>query len=303
MHWDGDREYDPALKHGAPTRNRKQNRSHNSHNLRSQLQIKFVALLKVLRNQFVTGSWPVQTVVRALYPIGTTCTVHRGPLKGLRFRVTQGMGFTYAWGIGVEQWNFDGLVQPGMCVYDVGANSGQSTLALARAVGTFGRVVAFEPVDSVFANLVANLQLNPSLQVTPVCAAAYERRGSLEFLFRRDEVTQGRLADVEPTYAVINAETIIVRAVRLDDYSTESWPVPQLLKIDVEGGGGAVLRGAQNLIAQYRPVIYIELHGPEEQKAVRELLMSLRYKAHAMSGQEVEDPTTGWASPLVCMPV
>ena len=129
------------------------------------------------------------------------------------------MGFTYAWGIGVEQWDFDGLVRHGMCVYDIGANCGQSTLSLARAVGTSGRVVAFEPVDSVFANLVANLQLNPSLQVTPVCAAAYERKGRLEFLFRRDEVTQGRLADVEPTYAVVNAETIMVRAVRLDDYN------------------------------------------------------------------------------------
>ena len=213
------------------------------------------------------------------------------------------MGFTYAWGIGVEQWDFDGLVQHGMCVYDIGANCGQSTLSLARAVGTSGRVVAFEPVDSVFANLVANLQLNPFLRVTPVCAAAYERKGRLEFLFSHDEATQGRLADVEPTYAVANAETIMVRAVRLDDYSTEGWPVPQLLKIDVEGGAGAVLRGAQNLIAQHRPAIYIELHGPEEQRAVGQLLTSFRYKAQTMSGQEVEDPTTGWASPLVCMPV
>jgi FkbM family methyltransferase len=213
------------------------------------------------------------------------------------------MGFTYAWGIGVEQWDFDGLVRHGMCVYDIGANCGQSTLSLARAVGTSGRVVAFEPVDSVFANLVANLQLNPSLQVTPVCAAAYKTKGRLEFLFSRDEVTQGRLADVEPTYAVRNSETIMVRTVRLDDYNTECWPVPQLLKLDVEGGAGAVLRGAQNLIAQHRPAIYIELHGPEEQRAVRQLLISFRYKAQTMSGVEVTDPTAEWASPLVCMPL
>jgi FkbM family methyltransferase len=212
------------------------------------------------------------------------------------------MGFTYAWGIGVEQWGFERLVQPGMCVYDIGANCGQSTLSLARVVGSSGQVVAFEPVDRVFANLTFNIRLNPSLQVTPVCAAAHERSGQVDFLFGSDAVTQGRLADAEPTYSVPNASTISVRAVRLDDYIFEGWPTPQVLKIDVEGGAGAVIRGAQSLITQHRPTIYIELHGPEEQRAVRELLITFRYKAETMSGSEVPDPTIGWSTPLVCMP-
>ncbi len=259
-------------------------------------------MLKLLRNQNITSTRSVQAVVRKLYPIGKICTVHRGPLKGLRFRVTQGMGFTYAWGIGVEQWEFGRLVQPGMCVYDIGANCGQSTLSLARVVGTSGRVVAFEPVESVFANLVFNIKLNPSLRVTPVCAAAYGRSGLFDFMFGSDSVTQGRLADVERTYTVPAAKTISVRAVRLDDYIFEGWPAPQLLKIDVEGGGGAVIQGAQSLITQHRPAIYIELHGPEEQRAVRELLTTFRYEAKTLSGSEVPDPTIGWSSPLVCTP-
>src|SRR5437764_2539192 len=154
-------------------------------------------IFKLLRNQNITSIRSVQVVVRKIYPIGKICKVHRGPVKGLRFRVTQGMGFTYAWGIGVEQWDFVPLVQPGMCVYDIGANCGQSTLSLARVVGSSGRVVAFEPVESIFANLAFNINLNPVLQVTAVCAAAYERSGQLDFLFRSDEVTPGRLADVE----------------------------------------------------------------------------------------------------------
>src|SRR5262249_19194069 len=140
-------------------------------------------MLQLLQNQIITSSRCTQALVRKLYPIGKICTIYRGPLKGLRFRVTQGMGFTYAWGIGVDQWQFEGIVRPGMCVYDIGANCGQSTLSLARAVGISGQVVAFEPVDSVFANLVFNMKLNPSLRVTPVCAAAHERSGQFDFLF------------------------------------------------------------------------------------------------------------------------
>jgi FkbM family methyltransferase len=212
------------------------------------------------------------------------------------------MGFTYAWGIGVEQWDFLGLIRPGMTVYDVGANCGQSTLHLAMLVGKCGRVVAFEPVECLFTNLVFNLQLNSLLQVTPVCAAASHRTGKSEFLFNDNAPTQGHLGNVEPSYTLSDATTMSVQTIRLDDYALKCWPAPHFLKIDVEGGAMAVLRGAEGLLTHCRPVIYVELHGPEEQEAVRDLVTTFRYKAQTLSGLEVEDPTAGWFSPLMCMP-
>jgi FkbM family methyltransferase len=212
------------------------------------------------------------------------------------------MGFTYAWAISTEQWEFGSLVKPGMCVYDIGANCGQSTLSLAKAVGVWGRIVAFEPVEEVFANLTFNLKLNPSLRVNPVCAAASEHKGQLYFLFDRNLATQGHLCGVEPTYVLPNAKTISVCSVRLDDYIQEGWPAPQFLKIDVEGGAGSVLAGAKNLIATQRPTIYLELHGPEEQSAVRELLETFDYQALTLSGSQVLNPTAAWFNPLICKP-
>lgn len=255
-----------------------------------------------LRGHNLGGTRPAQLVARAVYPYASVRTVVRGPLKGLRFKVAPAMGFTYAWGIGVEQWAFPGLVQPGMCVYDIGANCGQSTLSLAASVGTSGRVIAFEPVDRNFSNLVCNIELNPSLHVIPVNAAAAEKSGWLDFHFDVDLPTQGHLRGVEPTYSLPNAKTVRVRAIRLDDYAAETWPAPQFMKIDVEGGAGAVLNGAQELIARHRPTIYVELHGPEEQQAVRELLRVCGYRAETLSGEIVPDPTAGSFSPLVCKP-
>lgn len=259
-------------------------------------------MYNILRNQHLTSNRLAQALVRTVYPNGSICRVRRGSLKGLQFKVSPGMGFTYAWGIGVEQWDFRKLVQPGMCVYDIGANCGQSTLSLAKMVGMTGRVVAFEPVEQLFANLVFNLRLNPSLKVIPVGAAASSHNGRLDFFFDSEFATQGRIADVEPSHVLPNAMKISVRAVRLDDYMLEGWPMPQFMKIDVEGGAGSVLGGAQTLIGLHRPTIYIELHGPEEQNAVRELLTKFEYKAQTLSGEEIPEPTAGWFSPLVCKP-
>jgi FkbM family methyltransferase len=243
----------------------------------------------------------IQAVTRQLYPFGSIRTVHRGPLKGLRYKVAPGMGFTYAWAWGVEQWDFSDLVRPGMCVYDIGANCGQSTLSLAKLVGHSGLVVAFEPVETNFAILASNIRLNPSLRVTPICAAASERNGPLDFLLDSNRPSQGRMSFVEPSYTLPQAKRMSVRGIRLDQYISEHWPPPQFLKIDVEGGAGAVLRGARSLIAHHRPTIYLELHGPEEQEAVRELL-TFGYVANMPSGLQVPNPTAGWFNPLICKP-
>ncbi|WP_237561304.1 FkbM family methyltransferase [Halostella pelagica] len=45
----------------------------------------------------------------------------------------------------------------------------------------------------------------------------------------------------------------------LDDYRPRSEP-PDVITIDVEGGEYDVLLGAQQLLASYRPVLYVELH-------------------------------------------
>jgi FkbM family methyltransferase len=251
----------------------------------------------------LTGEALLRAAVRKIYPIGSVRTVRRGPLKGLRFKVMPAMGGTYAWGFGVEQWVFGSLIREGMCVYDVGANYGQSTLSLALSVGPSGKVVAFEPVTEIFANLVFNICLNPSLQVEPICAAASERNGVSDFLFDCNLASQGRLKGVEPTYILPNAKAVSVRTVRLDDYFREGRPAPEFIKIDVEGGAGAVLRGADHIIAEHRPTIYVELHGPVEQTAIRELLKNFRYKAQTPSGFDVPDPTAGWFNPLVCRPL
>lgn len=243
------------------------------------------------------------SLIRMAYPFGAVRAIRRGPLRGRRYVVAPAMGFTYAWHINGEQWAcLAALAKANDCVYDVGANRGQSTLHLASAVGPGGRVVAFEPVPGVYADLDRNLRLNGLAQVTAVNAAASDHEGTAEFLFDTAQPTQGKLAAVEPTNTLRTATAQQVRLVRLDDYERHGWPVPRLIKIDVEGGAAAVLAGAERLIAATKPAVFVELHGPEERAAVKRLLDTHGYSAHTPHGDPVADPTAASASVLVCRP-
>jgi hypothetical protein len=55
---------------------------------------------------------------------------------------------------------FKELIKEGDTVYDIGANIGSHTLAMARMVGEEGTVAAFEPQRQIYYVLCGNIALN-----------------------------------------------------------------------------------------------------------------------------------------------
>ena len=55
------------------------------------------------------------------------------------------------------------IIKPGQTVLNIGANVGSHTLPLAKLVGNYGRVVAFEPTAFAYGKLMVNIALNPKL--------------------------------------------------------------------------------------------------------------------------------------------
>jgi hypothetical protein len=74
-----------------------------------------------------------------------------------------------------------------------------------------------------------------------------------------------------------------------------------MLKIDVEGAATQVLAGAQATLREHKPLVYIELHGPEEQAGVRDYLQAIGYRLWRLDGSEVIDPVGRFTTPLWCM--
>jgi len=245
----------------------------------------------------------VKRVARALYPTNSVRRVLLGPAKGCAYVVQPGMAASYALGRGLYADFFPGRVLPGMTVYDVGANKGQMALIFSRLVGARGHVLALEPARSQFAILERNLALNRISTVEALCAAASDADGSARFVFAPEYDTQGKLDSDESAAVAAGATAVQVPTFRLDTLLAEGRAVPDLIKIDVEGGLAPVLRGARGLLGGPRaPLVYVELHGIEEQAAVRDELIARGYAVYTLEGEPVRDPTAAWRNPLWCTP-
>jgi FkbM family methyltransferase len=173
------------------------------------------------------------------------------------------------------------------------------SLIFAALVGPTGRVLAFEPSLPEYRRLVTNIRLNDLDNVACFNAAAADFSGDTPFDYHPQFPTQGKMALVEPSYIVSGAARVSVPAITLDSLLGIQ-PPPHIMKIDVEGAAGSVLRGARTILNSIGPTIFVELHGPEEQAAIRDELLGRGYVAETLEGETILDPTSHWHSPLWC---
>ncbi len=146
---------------------------------------------------------------------------------------------------------FERYCSPGMTVVDVGANVGYYSLLAARLVGPQGRVVALEPNSENCRLLLASLRKNGLSNVELLPVAADVEQG---WAYYSTHVgSNGGLIGSEDLLALPG---VVVPTFRLDDLV--AGPVG-LLKMDVEGAEGRVVRGATRLIERDRPVVTTEL--------------------------------------------
>jgi FkbM family methyltransferase len=152
------------------------------------------------------------------------------------------------------------VVRPGDVVWDVGANVGLFSFAAAVAAGPKGHVVALEP-DALLVGLlrrsaVANHGLAP-VEVLPVAVAdeigvarfnIAQRNRSTSYL---DGFGTGQTGGVRATE--------LVPTVTLD-WLAARFPMPGVVKIDVEAAELKVLSGGANVL-RTRPAIICEVAG------------------------------------------
>lgn len=169
-------------------------------------------------------------------------------------------------------------VKRGCRVYDCGANIGYYSGIFAKLVGEHGMVVAFEPSPENLSCLKKIAELNGLKNITVVPKAVWRRGGIARFhrdLENKSAVTdhlEGALGDRADKGAPMEVETV-----SLDQYVYEEGnPIPDFIKIDVEGSEGAVLAGAKRLLSEHAPTVLIEIHFHHGRDAW-ELLKEINY--------------------------
>ncbi len=162
------------------------------------------------------------------------------------------------------------LVHPGMVVWDVGANVGLFSFA-AAALGA--SVIAIEADLWLVQLLQRSSRLN-HLPVTAVPAAATDRCGVTTLHLSEDGRSSNSVLGVGPVQSVVS--------ITLDSL-LNSFPVPSVIKIDVEGMEYGVLKGARTVL-QAHPTLFCEVSQHHEE--IGALLTEARYAFYAARSRD-----------------
>jgi FkbM family methyltransferase len=158
------------------------------------------------------------------------------------------------------------LVKDGDTVIDVGANIGMLTIPLAQKAK---RVLAFEPQPKMFELLKENIEQN-DLDVDLFqlgLGAAFGKAALPAIDYERPNNFGG----------VHLVEGNDVRIATLDSFNLEAC---DLIKIDVEGMEIEVLRGAENTIKKFKPLLYVENDREQNSVALIQCIYDLGYEMY-----------------------
>mgnify|MGYP001597692068 FL=1 len=146
---------------------------------------------------------------------------------------------------------YDKLLSPGDTVLDIGANIGAHTLFFARAVGTQGRVIAFEPTAYAYRKLIRNISLNPALEprirAEQVMLSDQGHSSPCPALYSSWSLSNTK-ASRHPKHLGQKMDTPRATGERLDDCVIRlGLRRIDFIKIDVDGNECAVLGGGNKL--------------------------------------------------------
>lgn len=196
--------------------------------------------------------------------------------------LTEWVLYTGRWQPALSRWLCSTL-KPGDTFIDVGANLGYFSVLAAACIGSAGTVVAVEACPTTFEKLRANLAVNSPMSrcVRAVQLAASDTRGRTTLYQHRNEplynttvagAGAGGVPAASDVWSVLQKSAALdasalsavtklaaekacwheveVERAALDEVLSGAERTPRVVKIDVEGGEWAVLRGMDAVLAQ-----------------------------------------------------
>lgn len=170
-------------------------------------------------------------------------------------------------------------VTPGASVWDIGANVGLFTFSAAGLAGPGGSVLAVEPDLWLAHTLRRSARLNSgrAADVTVLPVGIADTCSTRVFHIAATNRAANYLEGKGSTVTGGSRETQVIATLTLDTL-LESFPAPDVMKIDIEGGELEALQGARQLLTESRPRILVEvLHNRTE---VSQLLHDAGYRLY-----------------------
>ncbi|WP_229909797.1 FkbM family methyltransferase [Streptomyces flavofungini] len=155
-----------------------------------------------------------------------------------------------SWEPNMTRW-LRGRLRPGDTFVDVGANIGYFGVLASRLVGPTGRVVTVEASPVFHERLLRQLRLNACGNVRALNAAVSDRAETLTFVLAS---SHNMGANSIVPYDGPAESTFDIEARPLPDLlDADEIAAARVIKVDVEGAEGGVVRGMAPLLDRLRP--------------------------------------------------
>ncbi len=174
----------------------------------------------------------------------------------------------------------------GLFAVDCGANIGVHTVEWAKYMTGWGSVLAFEAQERIYYALAGNVAINNCFNARVINAAVSSRSGTMKIpqpnYLANASFGSLELKKIDRTEFIGQVidysedKLVTVPMVHLDAFN---FPRLDLLKIDVEGMELEVIEGAAKCIAEYRPIIFVEILKTDAH-ALRARLESFGYSVY-----------------------
>lgn len=218
-----------------------------------------------------------------------TLPIKGGPLKGMRWIAASGSRFIRGTYETDKTEAFQRCVHAGDIVYDVGGHVGYYSVLSSKLTGPRGSVFVFEPRPLNLSYIRHHIKINAIKNINLFDVAVSNISGDAGFESRTGTGT-GHLS---------SEGNLHVKTVVLDEFVfEESHPLPDFLKIDIEGGEINALNGAQKLLTKARPKLLIATHGKKENSFVLDLLEQYKYEYEILNPDAIKGDTEILALPM-----
>ncbi len=143
------------------------------------------------------------------------------------------------------------------CFLDIGANLGYFTVLATAFLPPGSQIYAFEMDEINFIELQKNIVLNNATdQVSAFHNAVSDTNETITYV-------KSTISSMAPTTSMVAAEGEVmhlsVGSITLNDFFRERSPLPDLVKMDVEGAELRVLQGMTNILPSIK-VMLLEVH-------------------------------------------
>jgi FkbM family methyltransferase len=183
-------------------------------------------------------------------------------------------------------------------VWDIGANIGTFSCIMGISLNG-GQIICFEPYPPNIDSLEKNLKKNSiDAKIIPVALSDTDNTTSFHAIYADEAGTQQ--GSIASNYADVDdiKETVEVNCTTGDQLvSEDEVPIPDVVKIDVEGAGVEVIDGmVETLASPNCRLIVVEPHGNRNTIARRLSDIGFEINGVELAGHRKNEPSTIFAT-------